>query len=110
MAHIENARRTKAGAVSLKFCGFETQHNRTTDKTQCADAGNPLTGQRFERQIARVHALGVRPLAEMIAEIATLTGESALIADRVAAYARLDPEIVRALGGDRFPPIPPELV
>ncbi len=87
--------------MSLKFGGFETQHTRTTDKTQFQHLA---AGPRFERQIARVHALGARPLAEMIAEIATATCEPGLIADRVEAYAALDPEIVRAVGADRFPP------
>ncbi len=36
MAHIENARRVKAGAVSLKFGGFETQHNPIESDVQRA--------------------------------------------------------------------------
>ena len=40
----------------------------------------------------------------MIAEIATATGEPGLVVDLVEKYARLDPEIVRAVGADRFPP------
>ncbi len=59
---------------------------------------------KLERMVQRVHSLGPRPLAEMLAEIALATGAPDLIADRVEAYARLDPEIVRALGADRFPP------
>jgi hypothetical protein len=65
-----------------------------------AEIGSP----RFERQIERLHRLGPRPFAELLAEIATGTGASDLIADRVEAYSRLDPEIVRAVGGDRFAP------
>ncbi len=65
-----------------------------------------LAGQRLDRLIERVHALGPRPLAELLGEIATATGEPGLIADRVAAYARLDPDLVCALGGDRFPTMP----
>ncbi len=105
MTQTENARRARAGAVSLKAGGlFTTYDSRTSCKTQL------LAGPRFERQIARVHALGPRPLAEMIAEIATATGEPGLIADRLQAYAGLDPEILRALGADSFPPMPLELV
>ena len=69
-----------------------------------ADMDEPTAGLRHERLITRVHALGPRPLAELLAEIAIATGEPGLIADRVEAYARLDPELVRALGADRFPP------
>ena len=99
-----------AGAVSLKSGGFKTQHNRTTDELQfqpCADERTRcLAGPRYERQVVRVHALGPRPLAELLSEIAAATGEPGLIADRLQAYAQLDPETVRAVGGDRFPPMP----
>jgi hypothetical protein len=70
----------------------------------------PLAGPRFEHLVERVHTLGPRPIGELLAEIATATGEHALIADLVEAYAALDPEIVRAVGGDRFPPMPLEVV
>ncbi len=66
--------------------------------------GELAAGPRFERMVDRVHSLGPRPLAELLAEIATATGEPGLIADRLQAYARLDPEIIHALGADRFPP------
>ncbi len=72
--------------------------------------GEALTGLHFERQVERVHNLGPRPLAELLAEIAIATGESDLIADRVEAYSRLDPAVLRAIGGDRFPPMPLEVV
>ena len=72
--------------------------------------GEIAAGQRFERQIMRVHALGPRPLAELLDELSTATGQPALIADRVEAYAGLNPEIVRAIGADRFPPMPLEVV
>lgn len=39
-----------------------------------------------------------------------LTGEPALAVELVEAYAELDPTIIRALGGDRFPPMPLGLV
>ena len=42
--------------------------------------------------------------------IATATGQSRFIADRVEVYAALDPASLRAVGGDRFPPMPLELV
>ncbi len=67
---------------------------------------NLTAGLRFERLIERVHALGPRPLGELLIEIASHTGQSSFIAHRLEEYARLDPEIVRAVGGDRFPPMP----
>ena len=68
------------------------------------------TEQRLERMVERVHALGPRVLAELLAEIATATDQPALIADRVAAYARLDPDLIRAIGADKFPPMLMEVV
>ena len=43
--------------------------------------GEVITGPRLERLVERVHSLGPRPLAELLAEIATATGEHALIAE-----------------------------
>ena len=57
--------------------------------------GEALTGQRFEHQVEHLHRLGPRVLAELLAEIAHDTGQTALIAGRVEAYARLNPEVVR---------------
>ncbi len=67
---------------------------------------DPLGGDTalYARMVERVHALGPRPLGELLAEIATATGEPGLIADRLQAYAGLDPEVIRALGVDRFAP------
>ncbi len=69
-----------------------------------------ITGPRFEHMVERVHGLGPLPLAELLGEIATATGQPALIADRIQAYSRLDPERFRAIGADRFPPMPLEVV
>ncbi len=119
MTSTENARQARAGAV-LSADGPRAQHNRTTDKTQhqpgpdkldplikpvSTDKDNEaLAGPRFERLIERVHLLGPRALAELLAEIATATGEPALIARHLEEFARLDPAILHFLGADRFPP------
>jgi len=70
----------------------------------------PLTGPRFERAVEHLHRLGPRPVAELLIEIARRTGQSSFIADRLQAYARLDPEAVRFVGGDKFPPMPMQVV
>jgi len=74
------------------------------DNTQIGLTTQALAGPHFEHLVERVHALGERPLAELLVEIATATGQSSFIAHRLEEYARLDPELVRALGADRFPP------
>ncbi len=78
--------------------------------TQTVSTSQGLAGQRFERLIERVHALGPRVVSELLAEIAIATGEPGLIADHVEKYSRLDPAVLRAIGGDKFPPMPLEVV
>jgi hypothetical protein len=57
---------------------------------------------KAQRQAERIHALGPRPLSELIAEI---IGRHPDLAERVAAYAAIDPAVVRALGANRYPPL-----
>jgi hypothetical protein len=49
--------------------------------------------------VARLHALGARSLYELFREVAT--GADLFV--RLEIYAQLDPDIVRALGGDVLP-------
>ncbi len=60
----------------------------------------------IEHLVARVHALGPRPLGEMLAEIAHRTGQHVRVVDLVEEYAQLDPDLLRFLGGDSFAPMP----
>jgi len=69
-----------------------------------------LTGPHFERQVLHLHRLGPRAVAELLIEIAHCTDQSGVIADHLQAYARLDPAVLRAIGGDKFPPMALELV
>ncbi len=46
--------------------------------------------------------LGERAVYEFILELATTFGAD--VTDRLEAYGRIDPSILRAIGGDRFPP------
>ena len=53
-----------------------------------------------QRQVAHLLSLGPRPVLEALIEV-----EAGADLDRVLAdYARLDLEVVTALGGDKFPP------
>ncbi len=82
----------------------------TPEYTRSPHDRQALAGVHFERQIMRVHALGPRPLAEMLGEIATATGQPAAVADRIEAYAALDAAVLRAVGADSFPPNVLEIV
>ena len=57
---------------------------------------------RRQRQIEHVYRLGVRAVGELLHEVAQ--GENL---DRaLEAYQRLTPDMLKTLGGDRFPPVP----
>ena len=57
---------------------------------------------RRQRQIEHIHRLGARAVSELLYEVAE--GEDL---DRALdAYSRLTPGLLKALGGDRFPPAP----
>jgi hypothetical protein len=68
--------------------------------------------QRLRRQhlAQQVHRLGARVLFELLAELGRHHGIEDDIGRRLERYAELDPEVLRALGGDRFPPAPLRLV
>jgi hypothetical protein len=55
---------------------------------------------RLRNLAQRIHCLGDRPLFELFAELAA----GADLFDTLERYARLDPFIVAALGGDLLPP------
>ncbi len=66
----------------------------------------PLASLRRQRQCAHLHNLGPRPLFEFLTELASEHDIGGSIDNKLASYARLNVDIVRALGGDRFPPLP----
>ena len=59
---------------------------------------------RLQRGAEYLHGLGPRATAEFLAEIGIAAGCLPLILGRLAEYERrLDPVILRRVGGDRFP-------
>jgi len=60
----------------------------------------------FQRRLKKLHALGPRAVGEFIAELAAKTGSASVMDDQLDNYLRLDPQVVMALGADRFPPFP----
>ena len=65
---------------------------------------------RFRRQVERVHALGPRVLAELLAEIAVERSIRVIVERKLDRFAGLDPDALNATGGDQFPPTPLHLV
>ena len=106
MAERQSARDGDAGAVRAGR-RLNPEHSRNRRALQCSAE---INSARRERLIERVHALGPRPLAEMLAEIAVATGQHVRVVDLVEEYAQLDPAVLRFLGGDKFPPNVVEVV
>ena len=62
---------------------------------------------RLQRGAEHVHRLGARALAELLAELARDRCDLVGTLDILDAWrAGLTPELLRAAGGDRFPPRP----
>ena len=60
---------------------------------------------RWQRAAIRLHALGARAFAEAVAEVAqTHPAGADLLAVFETYAARLGADMIRAAGGDRFPP------
>jgi hypothetical protein len=55
---------------------------------------------RRQRLVEHLHWLGPVPLGQFIREIEVATGAD--VTARLEIYAKIDPEFVRALGGDQF--------
>jgi hypothetical protein len=80
------------------------------DNTQPVSDQTLLRQLQRQRQVEAVHRLGARALAELLDEIARYHGIAADIDRRLAAFSMLDPEILRAIGGDRFAAAPLHVV
>jgi hypothetical protein len=69
-----------------------------------------LESMRFRWLVTQVHRLGPRVVGELLAEIGGEYLIRTAIETKLERYAALDPAVVRALGGDRFPKTPLHLV
>ncbi len=65
-------------------------------------AAKIVANLRRQRAVEHLHGLGPRPVLEALVEVEAGAELDSVLAD----FARLDPETVRQLGGDRFPPSP----
>ncbi len=61
----------------------------------------------FRRDVQQVHRLGDRVFGELLAEIGAERGITTIIDKKLERYAKLEPEVIEAAGGDDFwqPPL-----
>jgi hypothetical protein len=91
-------KRARVGA-GAKVIDLHVSNSKTGDQSSRSPAfaqARRLDSPAFHRSVERVHALGVRALGELLIEIDV----DRQVIDR---YARLDPDTLRAFGGDRWP-------
>lgn len=65
---------------------------------------------RRERQVEQLHRLGSRVVYELLDQLARDHGIGADLDWQLQRFAGLDPEILAAVGGDKFAPNPTRLV
>ena len=65
-----------------------------------------VSDMRFRREVKRLHRLGPRVLAELLAELAAERNIRVLVERKIDKYTELDPEVLEAAGGAGFWPFP----
>jgi hypothetical protein len=103
MPHQNASGPATLGGGKARQANVLERHQRLTHSPSPAPIQRILAARRDPhlRHLAHcIHALGERPLFELLAELKA----GADLIPALERYAALDPSIVRALGGDRLPP------
>ncbi len=69
-------------------------------------AAEVVADMKFRRQVLRLHRLGPRITAELLAEIGAERGITTIIDQKMEKYINIDPAALEATGGDQFPAVP----
>ena len=83
--------------------GADTRRAALKVAGEIANPTGFVTDRRFNRTVETVHGLGPRAVGGLLMEIGEQRHCRTFIDQRLETYARLDPEIIRDLDGDRFP-------
>ena len=78
----------------------------TVLKSICAVAAEIGARLHFRRQVERLHQLGPRATAELLAELGAERGIQTVIDQKLDTYIEIEPETLDAAGGDVFSPLP----
>ena len=69
---------------------------------QGSQPADVVADPRFRRQVERLHQLGPRATAELLAEIGVERSITTIIDSKLAIYTELDPGALEATGGERL--------
>ncbi len=69
-------------------------------------AAEVVADMRFRHQVLRLHRLGPRVTAELLAEIGAERSIQTVIDQKLDTYAELEPEPLEVAGGDDFWSVP----
>ena len=69
-------------------------------------AAEIVADMRFRRKVERLHGLGPRVTAELLAELGAERSIRTVIDNKLDRYAGLNPKAVMVTGGDEFWPAP----
>ena len=75
-------------------------------RTAGSAAAEIVAGLEYRQKIERVHALGARCLAELLAELGVEKSIMPSIHEKLERYASIDPQALQALGDDKYWPVP----
>ncbi len=83
-----------------------TAPSKDRSRSTGSAAAETVANLRFRRKVERIHSLGPRVTAELLAEIGAERNIRTVIDDKLERYAGLDPKAVAVTGGDDFWPAP----
>ena len=95
--------------------GFDTPRDKRPQPKKQAARGlipiGPVAAEivarlHFRRQVERLHRLGPRAVAELLAELGAERGVMKIIDTKLDHYAAIDPMTLEAATGDKFWPVP----
>ena len=93
-------------SIRTGYPGSQVTRPRRRHTAAVAAGSEYLADLQFRRAVERLHRLGPRQLYELLAALGANRLIRVDIEREVEGYGALDPDIVRQLGGDRFPPSP----
>ena len=102
---MKRARETRP----FRAAGLGDCHRRLASDTRVSPPKSTLNQEqsrarlRRQRLVEHLHWLEPSPLGHFIREVEVATGT--YVTARLECYAKIDPEFVRALGGDQFAPL-----